>query len=54
MSSNGDVHIVESIPLVFGNTILGFGNLASCNLERFVGFFCMGLGESIMDTDYHF
>ncbi len=25
-------------------TIPGFGNLASCNLQRFVGFFCMGVG----------
>ncbi len=35
-------------------TIPGFGNLASCNLQKFVGFFCMGVGESIMDTSDHF
>ncbi len=35
-------------------TIPGFGNLTSSNLQRFVGFFCMGVGESIMDTNYHF
>ncbi len=35
-------------------TIPGFGNLASCNLQRFVGFFCMRVGESIMDTSVHF
>ncbi len=33
---------------------VGFGNLASCTLQRFVGFFCMGVGESIMDTRDHF
>jgi hypothetical protein len=35
-------------------TIPGFGNLASCNLQRFVGSFCMGVGESIIDTGDHF
>jgi hypothetical protein len=35
-------------------TIPRFGNHASCNLQRFVGFFCMGVGESIMNTSDHF
>ncbi len=33
---------------------LGFDDLASFNLQRFVGFFCMGVGESIMDIRNHF
>jgi hypothetical protein len=28
---------------------LGFGNLASCNLQKLVGFFLMGVGASIMN-----
>jgi hypothetical protein len=33
-------------------TILGF--LQPCKLQSFVGFFGIGVGESIMDTNDHF
>jgi hypothetical protein len=26
----------------------------NCNLQRFVGVFCMGVGESIMDINDHY